>query len=1088
MKYRRIVESIVYRIAYYLIIPTILVGSTSCRNEGSLGLTDIENMFEYIPDSVQTSVYWYWISDNLSKEGVIKDLEAMKAVGINRAFIGNIGLPPGDQPYGTVKIFTDEWWDILHTALKKATELNIEIGIFNSPGWSQSGGPWVKPEEAMRYLASSELVVKGPQTLKVKLPQPNDVFQDVKLLAYPFDEKATHTLNATNAKITSEPSVDNIAHIADGNMDTGVNFQSFGTVTVDFDSEEEQVIRSIMVSPLPHPIHVDVEFLVREKEGGYRSVKTFHVNRTNASLNVGFKPYGPVTVAVPETKGHSFRVVFTHANQHCNIGELTLTSQVLEERFVEKSLAKMFQTPLPYWHDYMWPVQPEATDKASVIRPEDIINITDYLAKDGYLQWEVPAGSWKIIRSGMTPTGTKNEPASEDAKGLEIDKMSRKHVATHFDAFMGEIIRRIPAEDRKTWKVVVQDSYEQGGQNWTDDFIADFEKCYGYNPVPFIPVFSGNVVGSRDITDRFLWDLRRLVADKVAYDYVGGLRDVSHKHGLTTWLENYGHWGFPGEFLQYGGQSDEIGGEFWSEGSLGDIENRAASSCGHIYGKRKISAESFTAAGAVFGRYPELMKQRGDRFFTEGINNTLLHVYIHQPYEDKNPGMNAWFGNEFNRKNTWFYDMDMFIDYLKRCNFMLQQGTYVADAAYFIGEDAPKMTGVCDPPLPKGYSFDYINSEVIMSRIQVKDGHLVLPDGLKYKVLVLPKQETMRPELLRRIIALVKDGAVVLGPAPMRSPSYQNYPNADNEVQELAKELWGTVDGTSVKYRRVGKGLIASGMEMQELFDLVGLIPDFEVNNNDPLLFIHRTLKDGEMYFVSNQANHPVEVSPSFRINGKSPELWDAVTGKKRALEAYYQKEGATFVPLKLEALESAFIVFRNSTNDSPGGSVADNYPVAEPIKSIDTPWTVTFDARFGGLSRPVVMDTLYDWTQSANDSIKYYSGTAVYANQFVLDEVSKDKTYYIDLGKVMVMAKVSINGKYADGVWTAPWRVDISDFIKPGNNTVEISVVNNWMNRLIGDSTLPEQERRTWTPVNPYHSGSELQSSGLQGPVRILQ
>lgn len=1054
-----------------------------------MSLAQAENVFEHAHDSIQTSVYWYWISDNISKEGVIKDLEAMKAVGINRAFIGNIGLSPGDQLYGNVKMFSDEWWDILHAALKKATELNIEIGIFNSPGWSQSGGPWVKPEEAMRYLTSSELVVKGPRKLELKLPQPHAEFQDVKLIAYPFDEKAAYTLNATNSKITSQPFIDNITHLADGNMDTGVNLQSHGSVTVDFDCEEEQIIRSITVAPLPHQIYADVEFWVKEKEGDrYRLVKTFQVNRTNASLNVGFKPYGPVTVAVPETEGRSFRVVFANGIQHSCIGELTLTAQVLEERFIEKTLAKMFQTPLPYWHDYMWPVQPEATNAASVIDPEAVVDITTCLAEDGVLRWEVPAGSWKIIRSGMTPTGTMNEPASEDAKGLEIDKMSKKHVATHFNAFMGEIIRRIPAEDRKTWKVVVQDSYEQGGQNWTDDFIADFKARYGYDPVTFIPVFSGNVVGSRDITDRFLWDLRRLVADKVAHDYVGGLREVSHKHGLTTWLENYGHWGFPGEFLQYGGQSDEISGEFWSEGSLGDIENRAASSCGHIYGKRKISAESFTAAGAVFGRYPELMKQRGDRFFAEGINNTLLHVYIHQPYEDKNPGMNAWFGNEFNRKNTWFYDMDMFIDYLKRCNFMLQQGTYVADAAYFIGEDTPKMTGVCDPPLPKGYSFDYINGEVIMNRIKVKDGHLVLPDGLKYKVLVLPKQETMRPELLRKIAALVKEGAVVLGPAPMRSPSFENYPKADDEVRKLAEELWGPVNGTTLKHRRVGKGLIASGMEMQELFDLVGLIPDFKVKNDDPLLFIHRTLRDGEMYFVSNQANHSVEVSPSFRIDGKAPELWDAVTGRRRILPAYHRHDGATSVPLKLEALESAFIVFRNSTNDSPGGNVADNYRATEPIKLIDTPWTVTFDARFGGPTGAVVMDRLYDWTQAANDSIKYYSGTAVYANRFVLDEVLPDRPYYLDLGKVMVMAKVSINGKYAGGVWTAPWRVDISEFIKPGNNTIEISVVNNWMNRLIKDISLPEQERQTWTPINPYHPGSELQSSGLQGPVQILR
>ncbi|RYD83957.1 MAG: glycoside hydrolase family 2, partial [Sphingobacteriales bacterium] len=303
------------------------------------------------------------------------------------------------------------------------------------------------------------------------------------------------------------------------------------------------------------------------------------------------------------------------------------------------------------------------------------------------------------------------------------------------------------------------------------------------------------------------------VADRVAYDYVGGLRDISHENGLTTWLENYGHWGFPGEFLQYGGQSDEIGGEFWSEGSLGDIENRAASSSAHIYGKTRVSAESFTCAGAPFSRYPALMKQRGDRFFTEGINNTLLHVYISQAYEDKAPGVNAWFGNEFNRKNTWFYDMDIFLQYIKRCNMMLQQGKYVADIAYFISEDAPKMTGTQNPKMPQGYSFDYINGEVIKTRLKVKDGKLVLPDGMQYSILVLPQMTTMRPGLLQKIKDLVEDGAVVLGPKPQTSPSLQGYPAADKDVQKLADELWGDINGSSVKTHKLGKGMIMSNMQ-----------------------------------------------------------------------------------------------------------------------------------------------------------------------------------------------------------------------------------------------------------------------------------
>lgn len=492
----------------------------------------------------------------------------------------------------------------------------------------------------------------------------------------------------------------------------------------------------------------------------------------------------------------------------------------------------------------------------------------------------------------MKPTGVTNSPATLEATGLEVDKMSRKHIYKHLDAFIGEILKRIPPDDRNTFNIIVEDSYETGSQNWTDEFIELFTKRYGYSPLPYLPVMKGVVVDNKDCSDRFLWDLRRFVADCVAYDYVGGLRDWAHRHGLTTWLENYGHWGFPAEFLQYGGQSDEISGEFWSEGSLGDIENRAASSCGHIYGKRKIWAESCTSGGPVFSRYPQIMKQRVDRFFTEGINATLLHLYIHQAYEDKEPGLAAWFGNEFNRKNTWFYQMDVFADYLKRCNFMLQQGRYVADVAYFIGEDVPKMTGVCDPPLPKGYSFDYINAEVLMKYATVREGKLVLDSGMEYRVLVLPKQETMRPELLVKLKEMVMEGLTILGPAPRRSPSMEGYPEADKKLEEIALQMWRPTEKTQAYM--LGKGIVyEDGCSLAEIFENMQLTPDFKVSEADSsLLFIHRTLEDADIYFLSNSSEEKITVAPIFRIYDKQPEAWNPQTSEIRVLPEFSQVAG----------------------------------------------------------------------------------------------------------------------------------------------------------------------------------------------------
>ncbi|MDA3929646.1 MAG: glycosyl hydrolase, partial [Prolixibacteraceae bacterium] len=628
--------------------------------------TQIESGFNTIPDSIQTSVYWYWISDNISEQGVVNDLYAMKKAGINRAFIGNIGL--AKIPYGKVKMLSEEWWKILHTALKTATKLNIEIGIFNSPGWSQSGGPWIKSENAMRYLISGQTRVKGPSKFSAKLEKPTPLFQDVKVIAYPAPKDDQLVLNEKNGTIGSSPKVEGISALFDGNKKTGINIQEGDELTITFQAKKSFTARSLIIQPLEVPINVTAILQTKTANGEYVVVKEFEIMRVREDLNVGFYPYAPVVVSFPETTATNFRLIIKNTHQtawyaspqksQTGLAELILSASPGVENYAEKTFAKMFPSPLPSWKEYQWSPQREVEDKATMIDGSKVIDISKKLMPDGTLNWDVPAGNWIILRTGMTPTGTKNGPASPEATGYEVDKMSKAHVEDHFYGHMGEVLKRIPEADRKCFKVVVQDSYEQGGQNFTDGFLDEFKQKYGYDATPFLPVYQGLVVNSQSESDRFLWDMRRMVADKVAYDYVGGLRDISHKYGLSTWLECYGHWGFPGEFLMYGGQSDEISGEFWSEGELGNIECRAATSCGHIYGKNKISAESNTCGGAAFSRGPVNLKQRCDRFFAEGINNTLLHVYISQPYEDKNPGLNAPFGNEFNRKNTWFSQMD----------------------------------------------------------------------------------------------------------------------------------------------------------------------------------------------------------------------------------------------------------------------------------------------------------------------------------------------------------------------------------------------------------------------------------------------
>lgn len=1047
------------------------------------------------PESIRTAVYWYWVNDHISQEGVIKDLHAMKTAGINRVFIGsNIRNRTSwsrdltGQWFGNVKWNSEEWWKILHTALKTATELNIETGLFNCPGWSQSGGPWVKPEQAMRYLDASELRVKGPMKLSKQLAVPDTSFQDVKVLAFPVaSDYRQDVMEMPGAVVTPSGSLQAISSF---NQDKEAYLLAEGKGILYIELPDTATARSLTIYPLKY-MNLKVEMQIKEGDR-YKSIQTFNVERRDSVENLasaGFEPYAPYAHSLGELKGKSFRIIFDNIGKEgSRMSRIVLSPTPALNNLTEKKLAKIWGGN-PLWKSTLWQPQPAYDASVNVPQAPQVIDVSDSMSLDGVLNWDVPEGEWIIMRTGMRPIDVRNGPVSFEAEGLEADKLNKEHIQSHFDAFIGEILRRVPADDRKTLKVVVVDSYERGGQNFTDGFLDEFEQRYGYDATPYLPVFKGHIIGSSDITDRFLWDVRRFVADKVAYDYVGGLTEESHKHGLTTWIENYGHSGFPGEFLQYGGQADEVSGEFWDEPIRSRrYENRGAASAAHIYGKTRVWAESFTSGSwdnnKSFSAHPRRLKKYADYYFAEGVNSTLLHVYIQQAYEDIYPGVDAWFGTEFNRKNTWFSQVDLFIQYLKRCNYMLQQGLNVADVAYYIGEDTPKMTGIRQPEIPQGYSYDYINSEVILRDMYVKDGRLMLPHGTSYRVLVLPPQETMRPEVLTKLNQLILDGAVVIGQRPSRSPSLQNYPDADKTVRKLAARMWGDA---SAKCRNYGKGMLIDGLSLNEVFELINSVPDCLVDV-PAIHYNHRTAGDKDIYFLTNTGDKPVSFNAAFRIKGMQPELWDAVTGATRLLPVFHQKGDVTEVPLHLEVDGSMFVVFRTAAQMSDKDGLS-NFPLPKEISVGIAPWKVVFehDSVKRGPSEPVIFNELKDWSKCDDERIRYYSGTAVYSTTLTMPKLPKNQELYLDLGELSAMAKVKINGEYVGGVWTAPYRIEVTGKVKSGKNKLEIEVVNTWMNRLIGDHRLPPDERIVKTDNNHWKADSPLQPSGLFGPVRIL-
>jgi len=552
-----------------------------------------------------------------------------------------------------------------------------------------------------------------------------------------------------------------------------------------------------------------------------------------------------------------------------------------------------------------------ATIPASgVFRSEDIIDLTSKLGVDGRLEWDVPAGEWTILRMGHTPTGTNNHPAPIEGTGPEVDKLSKEAMDLHFAGMMQKLLDDIGPLAGKGLMDSLIDSYEVGSQNWTVKLPEEFKKRCGYDMIPYLPVYTGRVIGSAEKSERFLWDVRRVVSDMFAENYCLHFTELCHKAGLTASVEPYGDGTF--EDIGYGGQADIPMGEFWSGGGA-DGTCKLASSIAHTYGRKYVATESFTAApeNGKWTNDPYSLKAQGDQNYCMGVNRFIFHRYAHQPWMNRFPGMTmGQWGFHFERTVTWWEQSSAWLQYLARCQYMLSQGLFVADAAYFIGESAPVSLRVGNPTLPQGYDYDGCNREVIMKRMVVKNGKIVLPDGMSYRMLILPPDETMTPELLRKIKQLVTDGATVVGQKPVRSPSLKNYPACDDEVASIANELWGKCDGKTVTEVKYGKGRIIWNKPLAQVFTSMGLKPDFE-SSIERVPYIHRRVAGNDVYFVVNPLKQAREAYCTFRVSGKVPELWDAETGRMKPAPVYSEKNGCITIPLSFEPTGSVFVVFK---------------------------------------------------------------------------------------------------------------------------------------------------------------------------------
>ena len=834
---------------------------TACdRKPASAPISAIEEGFMTPPDSIGVAANW-WVSEDLSLENVVDDFTSMKNAGVTRVIICF------DVRDDSV-MDSEHWWQILHQALKTAGDLDIEVGISNLPGRSHN----IKPEQSMRRIVSAWTVVEGPGMQTIDLPEIEGEYQDVAVVAYPLFEHESYSQTWTLKKNAGLP------------LSTKLELDT--TVTV----------RSIEVN-VDTPMRT--EGIVSIKDNGeWKEARRFDIDRSNVGSVDGI----PVIISLPESEVSE--VLFEVAEPGAGEIEVTLSEQPKVERIAEKQLVRMGRA-----YDYSaWNDQPDYTTSDWTVDTKNVIVITpdiydgelDPGVKQGRLEKDVPPGRWVIARIAMTPVSTEALSHTVADGGMAFDKMNKDNLQKQVNGYMKEILRRIPAEDRKTFRMIVDDSYDADGQNWTDNMTDEFYSRYGYSPMLFMPVFRGITVGSNDISERFLWDLRRIVADMVATEYIGGLRESAHDNGLRLLLKSNGRGGRSGDFLLSAGQSDEIAGDSRSVDGSGVINNRILASGGHIYGKDRIWSEVGAAAVMQSGLHSNVDKKRADRLLAEGVNAPILDL-VSVRGDSLTASCAAGLADS----------TGVAIDYLRRCGYLLQQGRYVADVAYFRGEDVPTTVTGGNPVLPAGYSFDFINADVLKNHARVKNGRLVLDSGMEYSVLMLPNR-TIRPEMIERIEQLVKDGLTVVGHAPERSPSLAHYPLAHATVIETASRMWSP-DG---KVNKVGKGKVWNAdTDMSEVMADLNIVPDLSVGEGESMpLFTHRRLGDAEIYFISNPSAERLSINPTFRVkSGMVPQLWNAVDGSVRSIEQFTPAatgEGVT-VPVVLDPSESVFVVFR---------------------------------------------------------------------------------------------------------------------------------------------------------------------------------
>jgi hypothetical protein len=1077
--------------------------------------------FRSPPHAARPQVWWHWMNGNITLEGAKLDLAWMKRIGIGGVHTFSGGGPLEPQVVKTPLPFMSPGWrDVFRETTQIARDSGMDVTIAGSPGWSQTGGVWVAPRDAMKKYVWSEVQVEGGRPFEGVLPRPPvatgpflgakvvrrgpgpvelkvDLYEDSVVIAYP-----TPAADVTGpAAYSSSAGAIDLAPLAAGDL--------AGTVSLPLGAGQIAWVQAAFERPVTLAAvtlglreRADVEVQASDDGVTFRTLtkvaaehaETVSPQQTYAFAAATAKVFRIMLVAAPPRPPlpdlPAFMSTPAPPPKALAITRLAFEAGARVNRFEAKAgfqpSADFTGAPTP------------AVARGAAIPGTGVIDLTAKLRPDGRLDWTPPPGRWTVLRFGWSLTGQTNGPAEDAATGLEVDKLDPVAVRGYVEHYLGLYAQATGGKlGAKGVQNLLTDSWEAGVQNWTPTILAQFKARRGYDAAPYLPVLAGRVVDDADTSDRFLWDFRRTLKEMLADNHQGVIASTLHARGMGYYSEALGDGVRAiGDGMTMKARADIPAAEYWYRpfaAGVGQPPLKAdleeAASAAHVYGKPFVAAEALTVAAGTdpWSFSPNMLKVVADEIFARGVNRILMHESHHQPLVDAKPGLEMLiFGQYFNRNDTWAEDAGPWVSYLARTSFMLQQGRYVADVAYVYGEDR-NLTELFEKrfntDVPVGYRYDYINPEALMTRLSVRDGRVVTPSGMSYRVLYLPPHVTrLTLPALRKLADLARAGAVVVGPKPMGGLGLQS---PDAQVRALADQVWGPGDG-SASGHAFGKGRVYAAADLAGVLAAEKIAPDVAFGGlarDGEVLSLHRRTPDADIYFVSNQRDRAETFDATFRVAGKAPELWRAEDGRAEPL-SYRATPGGVTVPLTLEPHEAAFVVFRRKAT-APAWTAPK--VTAANLATIEGPWTVSFEPGRGAPAT-ATFDTLISWPTSADAGVKYFSGAATYAKTIEAPAswFAPGRRLLLDLGEVRELAVVSVDGKPVATSWHAPYRVDLTGKLRPGANRLEIKVVNLWVNRLVGDKQ-PGAVARAFAPQSPYKADSELRPSGLLGPVRIV-